>query len=103
MVARVPGLRVKTDGRLAARLANGAPMVLDIYVILDVNVYGILAQVKAYIIPVEETYDLTLALPCSVRLNFDYGTNVITIQGTDDQKRQAVHRGIPVTWLFPLE
>ena len=92
-----PPPRVHTDGYLRVSLATDAIHTLTNYVYLPVNVQGIQAVVKAWVVD-NQVYDLLLGVPWirRVGLNPDYGTEKVTIRGNDSVPRQVPAEIIPM-------
>ena len=97
LLAMTPPPRVHTDGYLRVSLATDAIHTLTNYVYLPVNVQGIQAVVKAWVVD-NQVYDLLLGVPWirRVGLNPDYGTGKVTIRGNDSVPRQVLAEIIPM-------
>lgn len=99
VVKRLPGIKMHTDKAFNVILATDLEATLSKYVYLPVNVSGVCARVKAYVLSVAKGYDILLGLRWgwSVGIKVDFRTHQLTIQGVNDK----VH---PVaTQMFPPE
>ena len=92
-----PPPQIHTDGYLRVSLATDVIHTLTNYVYLPVNVQGIQAVVKAWVVD-NQVYDLLLGVPWirRVGLNPDYGTGKVTIRGNDSVPRQVPAEIIPM-------
>lgn len=83
-IAREIGAPIYSDAGKEISLADNHTTILKRYIYLPVNVGGIRAFVKCYIISAN-TYDLLLGVRWMrrVRHTVDYGKGQVTIQGTD--------------------
>ena len=77
---------------LGMRLADDSLVRLDHYVWADVIVAGVVARIKAYVVPVSVTYQVLLSRRWLKRVKgIEYhATNVPYIEGTDGVKRKVV-------------
>ena len=93
-----PSPYVFSDGQIRVSLANDSLTTLTRYVRVPVNIEGVEAVIKAWIVPVE-VYDLLLGVGWMRRMHFNthYGQGKITISG-DDQ----IVRPIPAQ-IAPIE
>ena len=82
---------------LGMRLADDSLVRLDHYVWADIIVAGIIARIKAYIVPVSVTYKVLLSRRWLKRVKgIEYHeSNVLYIEGVDGVKRKV--RGKPAT------
>jgi hypothetical protein len=87
---QLPHIPIHTDGHVNIALADDRPSTLTRYAMLPVNVEGVVAKVKAYILPVG-AYDLLLGMRYQRRvgmtINLEEGQ--VTMKG-DDHKVRAV-------------
>jgi hypothetical protein len=69
----------------AMRLANDSIVPLPCYAWLDVNVSGVLARIKAYVMPIEMSFQLLLSRRWLSRVQAieDHANNVLHIKGMD--------------------
>jgi len=76
---------------MRVRLANDQPVVLTHYVYVEINVEGVVAGIKAYVLPVEMGYELLLGLNymSRVRMIVGYNDHNITMRGNDGVVRQV--------------
>jgi len=70
---------------MGIRLADDTLIVLDHYVWLDINVGGVLASLKVYVVPVVQTYTILLLRHWLRRVSAveDHTENMLTIYGSD--------------------
>ena len=70
---------------LGIRLADDSLVRLRHYVWIDLNVEGIVARIRAYIMPVKETYQILLSRRWLKRMRGieDHRNNILVIRGTD--------------------
>lgn len=92
-----PPPHVYSDGRLRVSLATDVITTLSNYVFLPVNVEGIQAVVKAYVVD-NQVYDLLLGVPWirRVAFNANYGTGEVFIQGDDGEQRVVPAELVPI-------
>jgi len=85
-----PRPKVHTNGHLRVSLATDKIDTLTDYVKIAVNVEGVEALIKAWIVDVE-IYDLLLGLSWLRRVHYNphYGLGEITISGDDGQLRHV--------------
>ena len=76
---------------LGMRLADDSLVRLDYYVWADVVVAGVVARIKAYVVPVSVTYKVLLSRRWLKRVKgIEYhATNTLYIEGTDGIKRKV--------------
>ena len=91
------GLEKHNVKGLGMRLADDSLVRLDHYVWADIIVAGIIARIKAYIVPVSVTYKVLLSRRWLKRVKgIEYHeSNVLYIEGVDGVKRKV--RGKPAT------
>ncbi len=79
-----PRLAIQRNGRIRVSLANDSVTTLDEYVIILINVEGVEAVIKAWLVNVE-VYDLLLDITWMRRANCMqmFGEGKITIKGND--------------------
>ena len=82
---------------LGIRLADDSLVRLKHYVWVDLNVEGIVARIRAYIMPVKETYQILLSRRWLKRMKGveDHRNNTLIIQGVDGILRKAKGRPAP--------
>ena len=82
---------------LGMRLADDSLVPLESYVWLDVNVEGVVAKVRAYVMPVTVTYRILLSRRWLKRMKGveHHATNTLIIQGIDGVKRSTKGRPAP--------
>ncbi|KAL9000619.1 MAG: hypothetical protein Q9188_005641 [Gyalolechia gomerana] len=92
-----PPPRVHTDWHLKISLATDAIHTLTNYCYLPVNIEGVEAIVKAWVVD-NQVYDLLLGVPWMRRVgyNLNYRTGEVTVTGNDE-----IARKVPVE-LFPI-
>ena len=97
LLAMNPPPQVYTDGHLRVSLPTDAVHTLTNYTFLPVNVEGVEAIVKAWIVD-NQVYDLLLGVPWMRRVGFNpnYATGKVTISGDDDKLRQVAAEIFPV-------
>ena len=80
---------------LGMRLADDSLVPLESYVWLDVNVEGVVARVRPYVIPVTVTYKILLSRRWLKRMKGveHHATNTLIIQGIDGVQRST--KGLP--------
>ncbi|KAI9882298.1 MAG: hypothetical protein M1823_005958 [Watsoniomyces obsoletus] len=88
---------VHHNEQIQVSLANDKRIVLDKYVYLPVNVCGVCASIKAYVLPVSQGYQLLLGLRWlrRIRMNVDFAGNFLKIRGTDDISHSVPTRLAP--------
>lgn len=81
---------IHSDGHLRVCLATDVISTLTNYVHLPVNVEGVRALIKAWVVD-NQVYDLLLGIPWMRRVAFcpDYGTGKVVIKGHDGIVRQV--------------
>ncbi len=79
-----PRPKIFSDSRIKVSLANDSVTVLSEYVKIPVNVQGVEAVVRAWLVDVG-VYDLLLGVPWMRRVNWTqvYGEGKVTIMGND--------------------
>jgi hypothetical protein len=84
-VVRQIGCKTYTCKDTAMRLANDSVVPLPCYAWLDINVSGVLARVKAYMMPIEMSFLILLSRRWLSRVQAveDHSRNVIYIEGSD--------------------
>jgi hypothetical protein len=84
-VVRQIGCKTYTCKDTAMRLANDSVVPLPCYAWLDINVSGVLARVKAYVMPIEMSFLILLSRRWLSRVQAveDHSKNVIYIKGSD--------------------
>ena len=82
---------------LGMRLADDSLVPLESYVWLDVNVEGVVARVRAYVMPVTVTYKILLSRMWLKRMKGveHHATNTLMIQGIDGVLRSTKGRPAP--------
>ena len=95
--AMTPQPRIHTDGHLRVSLATDAIHALTNYAWLPINVEGVQAAVKAYLVD-NQVYDLLLGVPWMRRVGFhpNYGTGQVTISGDDGIARHVPAQTFPM-------
>jgi hypothetical protein len=95
--------RIRTDGYIRISLANDFVTTLREYVLVSVNVEGIEAVIKAWLIDVE-VYDLLLRVSWlrRVHCNQKYGQGKITVMGDDMTVREVPAQLMPVSTNLPV-
>lgn len=95
--------RVYTNGYLRVSLATDKLDVLTDYVVIPVNVKGIKAYIKAWVVDVE-IYDLLLGLSWMRRVycNPHYGLGIVTISGDDGKLRRVQAQLAPMDTSLPV-
>jgi len=75
---------------MGIRLADHKLIALDHYVWLDINVGGVLARLKVYVVPVVQTYTILLSRRWLRRVSAveDHTENMLTIYGSDGKARK---------------
>ena len=98
-----PRPKVYTDGHLRVSLATDKLDTLTDYVKIPVNVEGVEALIKAWIVDVE-IYDLLLGLSWMRRVhcNPHYGSGTVTISGDDMKLRQVQAQLAPMDTGLPV-
>ncbi|KAL7267968.1 hypothetical protein RUND412_009428 [Rhizina undulata] len=88
LVEKLNAKEYSTD-KMGVRMADDSVVVLESYVWLNVNVGGIIAQVKVYVLPVEQTYRLLLSRRWlrRVRAVEHYFENVFSLEGKDNKRK----------------
>ncbi|KAI9873701.1 MAG: hypothetical protein M1823_007859, partial [Watsoniomyces obsoletus] len=97
VVNQMPGTPIRRDDSLKIILANDKRMTLDGYVSVHVNVEGVTATVKAFVMPEATGYGLLLGLRWLrlVHSSVEYGSKRMTITGTDSVTRVIPVRDVP--------
>ena len=82
---------------LGIRLADDSLVRLKHYVWIDLEVEGVMARIRAYIMPVKETYQILLSRRWLKRMRGveDHSDNTLTIQGVDGIPRKVKGRPAP--------
>ena len=90
---------------LGMRLADDSLVPLESYVWLDVNVEGVVARVRAYVMPVTVTYKILLSRRWLKRMKGveHHATNTLMIQGIDGVVRSTKGRAAPPAELEIVE
>ena len=98
----IPKPKVYTDGFLRVSLATDKLDTLTNYAILPVNVEGVEATVKAWIVDVD-IYDMLLGLSWMRRVhcNPHYGSGTVTISGDDMRERRVPAQLVPIGMVLP--
>lgn len=98
-----PSPKIYEDGKLTVSLATDRYDVLTKYVIIPINVEGVQAMVKAWIVPVV-IYDLLLGIPWMrrVRCRPHYDSGSITICGDNGQVREVPAEMAPISVNLPV-
>ncbi len=98
-----PKPRIWTDGYIRVSLANDSVTTLREYVLVPVNVEGIEAVIKAWLVDVE-VYDLLLGVSWlrRVHCNQKYGQGKITVMGDDMTVREVPAQLMPVSTNLPV-
>ncbi len=88
---------IRCNDSMKIILANDKRMALNTYVQVQVNVAGVMATVKAFVMPETRGYGMLLGLRWlhRVRSSIQYGSKVITISETDEVKGQVRVRDVP--------
>ena len=96
-VADKLGLEKHPVNDLGMRLADDSLVPLESYVWLDVNVEGVVARVRAYVMPVTVTYKILLSRRWLKRIRGveHHATNTLLIQGIDGIQRSTKGRPAP--------
>ena len=91
------GLERHPVNDLGMRLADDSLVPLESYVWLDVNVEGVVARVRAYVMPVTVTYKILLSRRWLKRIKGveHHATNTLIIQGIDSLLRKTKGRPAP--------
>ena len=91
------GLEKHPVQNLGMRLADDSLVPLESYVWLDINVEGVVAKVRAYVMPVTVTYKILLSRRWLKRMKGveHHATNTLIIQGVDGVKRSTKGRPAP--------
>ena len=91
------GLEKHPVHNLGMRLADDSLVALENYVWLDVNVEGVVARVRAYVMPVTVTYKILLSRRWLKRIKGveHHATNTLIIQGVDGIQRSTKGRPAP--------
>lgn len=94
---------IYNDGYLRVSLATDKIDVLTEYVKVPVNVEGVEAIIKAWLVDVD-MYDLLLGLTWMRRVhcNPHYGSGIVTINGSDDVLRQVPAQLAPMGTKLPI-
>ena len=94
-VAQQLDLTLHKTADMGIRLADDTLIALDYYVWLDINVGGVLAKLKVYVIPVVQTYTILLSRRWLRRVSaVEYHTeNKLTICGSDGKLREIYPTG----------
>ncbi|KAI9852295.1 MAG: hypothetical protein M1838_001183 [Thelocarpon superellum] len=106
LVRRLPNIKVhEMNEEWFVRLANDSTATIREYVWLPVNVAGVLAQVKAFLIGGNETFELLLSKKWMYRVRAveNHGAGTLSIQGTNGHQRTvtaAVGEESPITELI---
>ena len=81
------------------QLANDVVVELPSYAWLEVNVQGVVARVKAFVVPAKLSYDLLLSRRWTSRVKAmeEHSTNTLTIRGSDGIPRVVHGRPDPST------
>ena len=97
VIKQLPHIKVYKDNPTRNVLANETRVNLTEYVILPVNVAGVVATTRAHIVPSVKRYRILLGLKwlCQVQMTINYGTNQITIQGTNGHPQEVTRREVP--------
>ena len=97
-----PKPRIFSDSRIKVSLANDSVTVLSKYVKIPVNVQGIEAVVRAWLVDVE-IYNLLLGVPWMRRVNYTqvYGEGKVTIMGKDFYVMDVPSPIIPIDMDLP--
>jgi hypothetical protein len=84
-VVRQIGCKTYPCKDTAMRLANDSVVPLPCYAWLDINVSGVLARVKAYVMPIEMSFLILLSRRWLSRVQAveDHAKNIIYIKGSD--------------------
>jgi len=98
-----PKPRIRTDGYIRVSLANDSVTTLREYVLIPINVEGIEAVIKAWLVDVE-VYDLLLGVSWlrRVHCNQKYGQGKITVMGDDMTVREVPAQLMPVSTNLPV-
>lgn len=91
------GLEKHPVHNLGMQLADDSLVALENYVWLDVNVEGVVARVRAYVMPVTVTYKILLSRRWLKRIKGveHHSTNTLIIQGVDGIQRSTKGRPAP--------
>ena len=97
-----PPPHIHHDGHLKVSLATDVVHTLTNYVLLPINVAGVQAVVKAWIVD-NQVYDLLLGISWMRRVAFhpNYGTGRVTITGNDGLVREMSAEISPLTASLP--
>ena len=103
MVNKLPHIPVEADGHVRISLADDQLTTLTRYVVIPVNVEGVEAMIKAYILPVN-AYDLLLGIRWErqVDLNVNHRSGTVTLTGSDDKRRTVPSKLAPLDVLRHL-
>ena len=87
---------------LGIRMADDTVAPLPWHVWLDINVAGILARIKAFVMPIRLSYNILLSRRWLARVNAleDHKNNILYISGIDGVRRKV--KGTPA-WASGLE
>ena len=98
----IPPPKIYTNGYLKVSLATDKLDTLTDYTIIPVNVQGVEATVKAWVVDVD-IYDLLLGLSWMRRVhcNPHYGSGNVTITGDDSKERKVPAQLVPITAELP--
>ena len=94
-VAQQLDLTLHRTADMGIRLADDTLIALDYYVWLDINVGGVLAKLKVYVVPVVQTYTILLSRRWLRRVSaVEYHTeNKLTICGSDGKLQEIYPTG----------
>jgi hypothetical protein len=89
-IAQLLDLPLHRTADMGIRLADDTLISLDHYVWLDINVGGILARLKVYVVPVIQTYTILLSRRWLRRVSAveHHTENKLTIYGSDGKARE---------------
>lgn len=98
-----PGPAIQRDGRIRVSLANDSVTTLNKYVIIPINVEGVEAVIKAWLVDVG-VYDLLLGITWMRRANCTqmFGEGKITIRGYDEKNRTIPAQIYPMVVKLPV-
>ncbi|MCJ1346904.1 hypothetical protein MMC31_005124 [Peltigera leucophlebia] len=98
-----PRPTIQRDGRIRVSLANDSVTTLDEYVVIPINVEGVEAVIKAWLVDVE-VYDLLLGITWMRRANCTqmFGEGKITIKGNDKEIRTVPAKIYPMEVKLPV-
>ena len=97
VIKQLPHIEVYKDNPTKIVLANKTQVDFTKYIILPVNVAGVVATTRAHIVSSAKGYRIFLRLIWlrQVQMTINYGTNHITIQGTNEHPREVARREVP--------